>query len=901
MAALVDENNQKITDCVYTNFIRYNKDKTVYSRGKINAFDGFSYFLAQRENQNWYVLDSIGEEVSGVLLLDQDYNNFKFRRVADSIIQIEYGRRAYVFFEEDKRIDGPFMPNWRSPGCIQRHPMPIENIIYQYRPDSSFVVFNHSGEVIIDSPDITEVDRLSDIGFSTKSGDGTLQLRDTDGDIFFEGGYEQAQYNSSYDVITLSNMVYDRDTKDQSKQAYVDVNGNMLLDTLYNTVYPVPSDILIRRYFDFYAAHIDEKYALLDSNFNVVLESEAKIQVYFRDIFSIENNTNTINVFKGDTSHVLFHNLDYYGISGRNHLVQSDGKYRLISIETMEEKVSYPHIASMHIRDANYLVESGDGHKGFLDENGQLLHSIKADSVFKVKVENHLVREEIRDSLIGFRLDGEFGIYDLVNKKALAVSSDKPIHISKCASISIISKNGKKGIYHHPSGNTVEPRFSQVYVTQSHLPRDTMYFDYYVQGVYNKGKGADRYFVKGDKLTDAESLKSSVDNYKPNFGTRIEDGKYFLYDERTRLLLLPEGYERIELIIDEDKRFRYSNVKSKIPKYIKLKNQHSVQYLNNKLEILGPKKDQWSKAFSFKERHLIDVKGDNRKNGLFNLEAQKYIYPLIYSSIRTLTSNRLYVSHEGGTALADIDGNILTEFKYKHIESEADSPYFIAHTKDNLQVIINENGEEVLDAHFFDIIPSVTVNGVDTSYLFSVRSTELDASYTLINDKGQNLMTLPAGLFYKPLDGPLDMIVELNPTEERKPEVYYFVEDLSIEPVGSKGMTVTDRGILHYVYEIDDRYYYQLLSTDHTIIYDDQAEVLIKAAPKYSIDYRSLDKFTSWKNVIPMHIDWRKEAKYLYNMDGELLLPEYTQSRQNSFGQMEFYNGNDRHFLDPIN
>ena len=84
--------------------------------------------------------------------------------------------------------------------------------------------------------------------------------------------------------------------------------------------------------------------------------------------------------------------------------------------------------------------------------------------------------------------------------------------------------------------------------------------------------------------------------------------------------------------------------------------------LNNKLEILGPKQDQWSKAFSLKDRHLIDVYGD-RKNGLFNLETQKYIYPLIYSSIRTLTSNRLYVSHEGGTALADIDGNILTEFK----------------------------------------------------------------------------------------------------------------------------------------------------------------------------------------------------------------------------------------------
>ena len=82
--------------------------------------------------------------------------------------------------------------------------------------------------------------------------------------------------------------------------------------------------------------------------------------MYFRDIFSIENNTNTINVFKGDTSHVLFHNLDYYGSSGRNHLVQSNGKYRLISIETMEELASYPHIESMHIRDASYLVESGD-------------------------------------------------------------------------------------------------------------------------------------------------------------------------------------------------------------------------------------------------------------------------------------------------------------------------------------------------------------------------------------------------------------------------------------------------------------------------------------------------------------------------------------------------------------
>ena len=100
---------------------------------------------------------------------------------------------------------------------------------------------------------------------------------------------------------------------------------------------------------------------------------------------------------------------------------------------------------------------------------------------------------------------------------------------------------------------------------------------------------------------------------------------------------------------------------------------------------------------------------------------------------------------------------------------------------------------------------------------------------------------------------------------------------------------------------IDDRYYYQLLSTDHTIIYDDQAKFLIKATPKHSIDYRSLDKLTSWKNVIPMHIDWRKEAKYLYNMDGELLLPEYTQSRENSFGQMEFYNGRERYFLDPIN
>ena len=128
----------------------------------------------------------------------------------------------------------------------------------------------------------------------------------------------------------------------------------------------------------------------------------------------------------------------------------------------------------------------------------------------------------------------------------------------------------------------------------------------------------------------------------------------------------------------------------------------------------------------------------------------------------------------------------------------------------------------------------MTVNGIDTSYLFSVRSTEADTSYPLINHKGQKQLILPSRLFYKPLDGPLDMIVELNPTEERKPEVYYFVEDLSIEPVGSKGMTVTGRSILDYVYEINDRYYYQLLSTDHTIIYDDQAKFLIKACLLYT-------------------------------------------------------------------
>lgn len=895
------KDTEQLTDCKYLNFLQNinREERLKHWPNPVIAYQDYPYLFAQKDLDTWVLMDYEGKEAIGNFNVTTDRISYRVSELKEGIDHIGIQNEYYLHFKKENKIEGPFLNHWKSPGCVQHGPPESQHNEHtaRYTLDTTLVIYNQKGELLELEPGLSEFRWLKTGGFSTRSADGQLQLRDKQGKIFFEGEYFHSSYVGSDNRYYLSSKPIQSILTARSeirslisplkkvnyKYAVIDSTGKIILDTLYNKIEPFPTRAGKNK---LHVARLDSQYALLDTNLQTLIElQEKEIILYGADIFGIRNmDDKELTIYQEDKKNILFKNLTDYNFLG-HHIITENGKSYMADKNTLKRiSKNYTAITISNLKSSHFPLHftNDRGQAGFLNSKGEEILKIKADSLFKLSSRGYNYVNEIRDSLCSFGRADTYGIYNLKTEKELSLESDEPIILSRAKDIFIISKDKLKGMHHYPSGKSITPIYKSIYAREKDsYGSEGVFWDYHITAKLPDNK-QHHFYIHNDKLIRKSEITKDYKSWTPQVGIKLEDGRKYFYDHKVGKKLLPYGYKYIKEIKDSE-----SNIK-----YYEASGSTYVKYYDAKLNMLTPERHKWTKVRAIDESNDIILLTSDKKKGVFDLSAQAYIYPPEYRRINMLNDNTVALHKEGAIALGDMEGNIITDFDYLKIEDGSHREYYIVQDKSKQFHLLDSIGKKQLVGKISPNTKGISIIKSDTDYYFQVFH-EKDSTVQVFDTKGRVIMDYHSKYVYVNLDGPLDMLVQPYSGSQKGA----FVKDLTTDPVTVEGTML--RKFFDTVIEKRDGYYYQSLISGERVFYNQEGRELLRVDEEKTLTYiNSRDK----KHESNMFC-FKNESGYdVYDLSGKLLIKECNPQRSlNSFGQWQFLNANGAYyFLDPV-
>ena len=873
--ALADSMGVHVTGCDYIDFYKHVPRHVSLQSQK----DPSRVFHFGKQNEDtWVLLDSRAEEVPGVKITTQNIPpRFYVSSLHKEVNQIQVDELYYLYFRKTNILRGPFINSWQTPGCIQRGPNDVWGRYARYTQDTSLVLLDKQGNELDVMEGTSEYQNHSPYFYGVRSPEGRLEIRDTLGKVKFSGDYSFTAFRSSPYLTVIANEALTIDNKDRIKYAFVDSSGTLMMDTLYNTIYPFPTTTWKgQSSSSLHVAQVDGKYALLDTLLQEVLTSNAPIQIFPEYFFSMKDpNTSRINVYQGDTSKLILSDLLDYDQSS-HHIIKTEEGTTLLDLTSLKPvSATYAHLEKTWIGSAAYRFITSDQQTGLLDSEGKEFLRLEVDTLSALMMEYYPHADLFKDSLITYREGDVYGIYDIINGRRLDLQSEEQIMVSNCKDIYIYTENGMKGFYHTVSGKKEPAIYKRIYVTRAFDHRNDVYADHEIR-CFRADESTKIFFIYEEHCIEASKLSDIHSAYKPELSIDTHQGQQYLVDKRSRALILDKGFQRIDTVCDANKNIRY----------YKLTRQGKISYLNADKQKISPAESKWTKARALRNHpHLLLVTDGRGKanRGLYDLNHQAYVIPPQYHSLRNLhNGHNVLLCTKEGKALSTIDGEKLTDFSYKSIHATRNSHFFIARLKDNSMVILDKLGQIVRDEKYFSV-NGISVFGTEQHKdYFQITEQNGDSLSLIIDAAGVVKMTLPSTYFYRALEGPLDLIFTSYDT---RPYTGFLVKDFTLDPLSplSNSMDIlATRSVLK-----NEEYFYQVPTLESNLIYDHKGQLLVTLPPGQSlyINHRSLDLPYIHDYLITS--DRNTRLSNYYKLDGEPFCTNCNSIRKNNYDTYE--------------
>jgi len=500
------------------------------------------------------------------------------------------------------------------------------------------------------------------------------------------------------------------------------------------------------------------------------------------------------------------------------------------------------------------------------------MFKIEADSLCGLRSKRYQNDKIFRDSIISFRRGKKFGLFNIKENRELDIWSDEPFTLSDSRDVFVFTEGKLKGAYHLPSGKTIEAQYKYISaIEQRALKGKEPFFDFAISCTINK-EVWEMYFLKEKKIYTSEEIDGNLEGFKKEYRVARDDGKSTLLYSKTRRKALPSSYNSIKTILNEDESLKYVRTEQK---------RQGIQYLNDQLELITPENDNWVNARlidSNNEILLVKKKKGKLSWGIFDLKKQRYVVEPNYCQIKLFRNQLVSLRGDKGFAIADLEGNILSDFIYYKIHESLSNAYLIAERlEDNKQVCIDEKGQKVFPNGFASI-SSVTMYPDSSGVHFCVKEDKSENSPSrLIDSDGKKILDLPEGYTYQSLDGPLDMIFKQGMNGFHQ----YLVKDLSTQAISEDGDIYSRISVLE---KRDGHFFYQLPTKEKNYLYDSNGSLLFTFSSDKELALRKSrneEEHNHYFVIKPK--GYLKDPIYdAYDLNGNLLVKGYSLIRTNT-------------------
>ena len=425
---------------------------------------------------------------------------------------------------------------------------------------------------------------------------------------------------------------------------------------------------------DYYALYTDEKWGIIDSTGNTVIEPMYQEMIIVlnnrKDVFLCtydvneetgEYKTKAINRKNEEiyTNYDKIEPLENYDSNGNAWYekdilkVQKDGKYGLIDIDGKEIlSLDYEKIETLKGLENSILVTK-NGKIGLVNKSGATIINAEYSKIQKFD-------EDYTKGYITINQENKYGLVSYAGSTILENKYEK-IHAIYGENNFVISENGKQVVINSKGEKVLTDGFDKIKQINSDgvvFVKDKKYgFMDFEKKVLIKPEYQDL------KELNAGVLKAKKDNKYGIIDLENKEKLKFkysdLYYEQSAGFYVAEDEKYNSDILDTDLNVKLSGIISEINKesgYMKLKIDDEYKYYN----------------FKFEEKAVKDV----------------------------LNANNLFVSKKDGTyGFVDKDGNVVVDYIYD--EAQEQNKYgFAAVKKDNLWGAIDRDGKETISPKY---------------------------------------------------------------------------------------------------------------------------------------------------------------------------------------------------------
>ena len=889
--ALMDHKGNLITDCEYIDLVKKSKN----------------FYLGQKQAGSFVVLDHKGRQISAPIATRvRSLSEITFSSsslYASQVFHLEIDHKVYLHFKNLENLEGPFLNKVKKRhgkrNFILRRGYSNGKYLIN-RIDSSAVLYDTLGHQIkIEQLSNTSI--LTEDLYTGRSDKGLLQIWNFNGTLKYEGDYETVHKRQDGFKLYRKNSETDKDPV----YAYLDEDCELLIDKV-NYIFPELNSNHKPKH---YSTKSNQKYCILDSLLNPVLcLGNRKLFSLGDDMFYLyDEGAETMKVCQGDTTNLLIENIEgFIDLGAKLNLVTKDKKHYFYNEHYQPlDNIAYDRVTPKYdsVWKRVFLYRK-DGEIGMLDSLLAPIWSLEADTMFAVKNEFYQNGDLVRDSLFSFRAGQKYGLYNLRDRKIIGPSSDDPIVISKCTDLAIYTQADKYGFYHFPSKKLFPAVYSKI--ASDRRPGQNKCFDCKLTGLFENDK-TENFLVKNQELLPENLIDFNRINCKQTY--RIQGfgkGQTLISKSTDNRLYTSEG-KNMKILLDSNGGLAYLTVVE----------EDGLVYYDSNFKRVSPVGANWKEKTRIAKtplpyiqvtekkrkttiedlKKLKEYKGDplfyrifDGTTGLFDLENNKYVIPMKYDDIKSLGEGLVSVTNYRVTALANLNGEFLTDFKFTTIGDFKDG-LAVAVNEDGEAMIINSKGESHLKETFARANRILSdEESSQTPILYSVLENGAAKRSKVIDESGVTQFKLPADMIYKNLPGPFD--VAENKLRYKVIESILIEERTNIEIYKAIEINAFKQG---------EKYYYHALRKNEQSVIDNTGRVLFTLPydSKYGNHWRGINKlhpdyFTIYGPVIN---SISKIA--VYTLSGELVVEEAVFSGVNSFGQYVFEKGKQKYLLPP--
>lgn len=737
------------TACNYLGFRNLNRDKNPKYAHKTR------FYLGQKTNSSWVLLDSLGEELPGPpMIADEVHSSYHYPFPENDGFQFRCGEFLYIYLFKPNQVIGPFVDHWNGGGCLSSS-FPSSDrktkLILRHSVDSTLYIYNDAGALLFSEEKIKQAEFLTDNIFYTQQEGGAFKVRTIE-KIFHSSNY----YNRAYSytgLITLNKVNEDRSVGTPSKFMIFNESGEMLLDSLYSDMNYMPHHKAGFKVFS-----KEDTYGIYDSNWQKIYEcDECEIQLISMNKMTVTDKSvkpPVTTVRNTNTGELLTDNIETITQGWFSYLVKDIDGYKVCDT-SLTDCFSVP-FDSIYLNLAGVLSSTskyGFRHKGkvgLLDSSLNRLLEFEAKEMFSVKNEGGYGKKA-SVPFWGFKDAKGYGLYNFETQSKLDVSSDKPLDETVIDKYFIVEKSGKQGLYNCDQGLVLEAKFDKIQI----YPNLGASKDLYQYNLKATKQGVVyQYFYTGDNLLAKDDFIETLDISSRDYLIRSRGGTGRLISGLIHEEIWDSGMANLYMVYNAEEELAY---------FVGHDSKKGTKYFDLEHQVITPQESKFAKVHSDAttfRNHLTVLKEKKRKDpkqGLYDLRNQNYLFSLEYDEVRFLNNEVVSLQKNNRMALSRVKGNGNLNFEYVKLQADRRGDFIIGKNTKGKFELFNNKGER-LNQVFYDELSFASYYVEDSTQTSLVSGLETKSKKRFVIDAtGKQILAINAHDQFLQLDGPLDM------------------------------------------------------------------------------------------------------------------------------------------------